>query len=93
MIETSSEDVREYCEKLQQKDVDRVVVRWIDEKRPVHHQNDDGMTIRQVTELTLKTAVDGELVEQTFEGVSYRQAKPFLMACDFEVIDRTDNLT
>ena len=93
MTGTKTEDVRDYCQQLQQKGAERVVVRWIDEKRPIHHDNDGGMTIDQVTELTLKTAIAGEIVERTFEGVPYREAKPILMACDFEVIDRTDNVT
>jgi hypothetical protein len=93
VTDESIEDVRAYCDELQQKGVERVVVRWIDEKRPVHHDEDDGMTIEKVTELTLKSAHDGEVVERTFEGVAYQEVKPMLMACDFEVIERTDNLT
>ena len=91
MSDEPTEQLRDHCADLQQRGAQRVVVRWIDEKRPVHHG--DGMTVRQVTELTVKAVLDDELVEKTFDGISYRQVLPMLKSFDFELIDRSDNLT
>lgn len=86
------EQLRAFCERLDEDGADRVVVRWIDEQRPV--QTDDGATkIESVQQLTLKGAVDGEVDACTVEHLPVRVAKGLLGSFDFEVIERNDNLT
>ncbi len=84
--------LRAFCEELDANGADRVVVRWIDEQRPV--QTDEGATkIESVQQLTLKGAVDGEVDACTVEHLPVQVAKGLLKSFDFEVIERNDNLT
>lgn len=85
------EDLEAFCADLESKGVERVVVRWIDERRPVHDEG--GVTVEKVTEATLKTAVDGEVVTETFEEIPYEQLRAALAPFEFEVLYRSDNLT
>jgi hypothetical protein len=86
-----TEELEQFCQRLESEGADRVVVRWIDETRPV--EDDDGITVRQVTEATVKSAIDGELVEATFQGIPHRELRRHLEPYDFDVLYRTDNLT
>ena len=87
-----ADEFRSFCDQLEQKGAERVVIRWIDEKRPIQ-QEGEGVTVGQVTRVTLKTAVDGEMVERSFEGLDYHQARGILSDYPFTVLDRNDNLT
>lgn len=80
-----------FCADLESSGVERVVARWIDEKRPVHEE--DEVAIRKVTEVTLKAAVDGEVVARTFEEIPYEKVRSVLAPYEFEVLYRNDNLT
>lgn len=85
------DELESFCDELEDSEADRVVVRWIDEQRPV--QEEGGVTIRSVTEVTIKGAVDGEVVSKTYEEVPYAEIKALLAPYDFEVLYRSDNLT
>jgi len=85
------DELESFCDDLREAGVERVVVRWIDENRPVHEE--EGVTIRSVTEATLKAAVDGEIVSRTFEEIPYQQLRSALTPYEFEVLYRSDNLT
>jgi len=85
------DELQKFCDRLEEACDGRVVVRWIDEQRPVHE--DDEVAIREVTEATLKTAIDGEIVTRTFEHIPYAELKSTLAPYDFEVLYRSDNLT
>lgn len=90
------DDLRDYAAHLESKDVDRVVIRWIDEVRPVEateEEGGEGFTVKEVVRVTLKAGIDGEMVEKTFEGLKYRQARSILAEYDFETLYRTDNVT
>lgn len=89
---SSPEDALEtFCEDIDARGAERVVVRWIDEKRPVDEE--EGVTVKQVRRATLKTAVDGEMIEETFEGLDYRTLKKVVEGWEFDVLFRSDNLT
>ncbi len=87
-----TEELESFCDQLEASGAERVVVRWIDEKRPVD-DDDEGVTVRQVTEATLRSAIDGELVEATFEDIPHRELRQRLEPYDFDVLYRTDNVT
>lgn len=89
--EETLESLREFCRTVEREGEGRVVVRWIDEKRPVH--DDRGVAVEQVTEATVKAAVDGEVVTRTFEGVPYRRLREEIDSFGFETLFRSDNLT
>ena len=91
--EQKIDEVRDFCDELERRGAERVVLRWIDEKRPVHHDDDEGMTIRKVTRTTVKTVIDGAVVEQTFEDLPYNQVRIICAGYDFETIERNKNLT
>lgn len=88
---TQVEDLKSFCTELEESGVERVVVRWIDENRPVH--DGDEVAIRSVTEATLKAGIDGEIVRRTFEEIPYEKLRSILSPYDFEILYRSDNLT
>lgn len=89
--EATLESLREFCRTVEEEGEGRVVVRWIDEKRPVH--DDRGVAVETVTEATVKAALDGEVVSRTFEGISHRRLREEIEQFDFETLFRSDNLT
>lgn len=88
----SEEALRTYCDDIEEQGAERVVARWIDETRPVE-DDADGVTVAPVQRVTVKTAIDGEMVEETFEDVDYKTVREILESHDFETLFRSDNLT
>jgi hypothetical protein len=86
------EALRTYCEDIEDQGAERVVARWIDETRPVE-DDADGVTVAPVQRVTVKTAIDDEMVEETFEDVDYQTMREILESHDFETLFRSDNLT
>lgn len=86
------EALRTYCDDIEDQGAERVVARWIDETRPVDEE-DEGVTVAPVQRVTVKTAIDGEMVEETFEDVDYQTMREILESHDFETLFRSDNLT
>jgi len=80
-----------FCADLEAEGVDRVVARWIDEKRPV--DENDEVAIRKVTEVTLKAAINGAVTTRTFEDIPFEKVRSVLAPYEFEVLYRNDNLT
>ena len=89
--EHSPDDLREYLEHLHDQGVDRLVVRWTDESRPIVGP-DDGVDVRHVQRLVLTAKLGDEAVQRTFEGVGYREAKPVIDSYPFRVLYRSENL-
>ncbi|MFB6263514.1 MAG: hypothetical protein ABEL76_07805 [Bradymonadaceae bacterium] len=87
------ERLQEDCDQLEDAGVDTVVARWVDEVRPVDGEDEDGVTVKEVTEVTLKAAPDGEVVAETYPDVTYAELKGELESRAFEVVYRAENIT
>ncbi len=85
------EKLRTVCDEIADQGAERVVARWIDETRPVDQE--EGIRVEPVRRVTVKTAVDGEMIEETVEGVDHETMREILDSYDFETLYRSDNLT
>jgi hypothetical protein len=90
--EEAFETLRSFCRRLEEAGAERVVLRWIDEKRPVKTE-EGGMSIESVQQLTVKGAIGDEVTSCTVEHVPKQVAEGLLRRFDFEIIERNDNLT
>ncbi len=81
-----------FLDELDAAGVERLVVRWIDETRPVP-ENESGYTVGRVTRVTFTAQRDGEVVRQTFEGVGYDELRQMVARYPFETLYRSDNVT
>jgi len=90
-MSSTEQQLEAFCKDIERQGAERVVVRWIDETRPV--DEDQGVTVTSVQRATLKTAIDGEMLEETFEGLDYRSLKQIIEGYDFAALFRSDNLT
>lgn len=90
-MSSTEQQLETFCKDIERRGAERVVVRWIDETRPV--DEDEGVTVKSVQRATLKTAIDGEMLEETFDGLDYRTLKRIVEGYEFDTLFRSDNLT
>ena len=86
------DDLRAYLDRLHDHGVERLVVRWIDETRPVE-QGESGYTVEPVRRAVLTAQVEGEAEQRTFEGIEYEELRTIVDPYPFETLYRTDNVT
>lgn len=90
----SVERLQAWCRDVSERGADRVVVRWIDEVRPVADEEGEGVTVREVSRATLKAAPDGDdIVTETFEGIPHLRLRSVVDDFEFDVFYRNDNYT
>lgn len=92
MSDESIERLEAFLEELDEALVDRVVVRWIDETRPVE-EGESGYTVRPVSRATLTARVDDEVVRRTFDEIGYDDLRRLVDRYPFETLYRSDNVT
>lgn len=86
------EELEVFLDELDAARVERVVVRWVDETRPIA-EGDSGVTVGRVTSVTVTAAVDGEVARRSFEGIGHDELRRLVDSYPFEVLYRSDNLT
>ena len=86
------DELRAYLDQLQESGADKLVVRWIDETRPVQ-DGDTGYTVEPVRRAVLTTSIDGEALRQTVEGIGYQKLRATIDPFPFETLYRSDNVT
>ena len=69
----------------------RLVVRWIDEVRPVENST-GGYTVTNVQRLTLTGRINGEVRRQTFEDCGREEFSQLARGRNIELIMRSDNV-
>lgn len=79
-------------DELDQAGVERLVVRWIDETRPIP-EDESGYTVGRVTRATLTARKDDGVVQKTVEGIGYEELRQTVARYPFETLFRSDNLT
>jgi hypothetical protein len=82
-------ELADLLDRVAASDRPRVVVRWIDEQRPLPEE-EGGFTITRVTQITVTTSIDGEAIRETFE-VDRETAAAEIAARGIEVLWRNDN--
>lgn len=91
-MSTPTEELTDFLDELDAHGVERVIVRWTDETRPVPHE-ESGFTVRRVTRATLTAVKEGEPVQQSFEGIGHDELRDVVDQYPFETFYRSDNLT
>ena len=86
------DELRDYLDRLREHGVERLVVRWIDETRPVE-EGESGYTVRPVRRAVLTAKIDGEAEQRQFEGIEYEELRTTIDPYPFETLYRTDNVT
>ncbi|MFW5966829.1 MAG: hypothetical protein ACOCV2_04885 [Persicimonas sp.] len=82
----------DFLDRLDEAGCEKVVVRWVDETRPVEH-DESGYTVRRVARATLTAAIDEEVERETFEEIAYEELRELLARYPFETMFRSDNVT
>lgn len=86
---SNHEELNELLDQVAKSERPRVVVRWVDEQRPIPEQ-EAGITIKRVTNVTVTTSIDGEAVRREFD-VDRETAAAEIAARGIEVLWRNDN--
>jgi hypothetical protein len=82
-------ELAELLDRVAESERPRVVVRWVDEQRPLP-EDGGGITIRRVTEIIVTTSIDGDAIRESFE-VDRETAAAEIAARGIEVLWRNDN--
>ena len=69
----------------------RVVLRWIDECRPVPNET-GGYTVANVQSVTLTGMVAGSMRRETFDGLGRAELRQFARGRRIQFIERADNI-
>ena len=83
--------LKDYLDRLEDAGVDRLVVRWVDESRPVM-RGESGVEVTHVKRATFTAKVDGEAEQTAFEGIAFDELKLLVDTYPFEVLYRSDNV-
>jgi hypothetical protein len=86
-----TDELTAYLDRLEDAGVERLVVRWIDESRPILH-GESGVEVAHVKRATFTAKVDGEAEQTEIEGVPYDELKRVVDTYPFEVLYRSDNV-
>jgi hypothetical protein len=85
------DDLKAYLDRLQDEGVDRLVVRWVDESRPIMH-GESGVEVAHVQKATFTAKVGGEAEQTEFEGLAYDEMKRIVDTYPFQTLFRSDNV-
>ena len=81
-----------FLDRVEASGSERMIVRWVDESRPVPAEEGSGFAVRRVTRVTITAKLDGEAVQETFEGVTRPQVAVAVGTRPLDVHYISDNL-
>lgn len=92
------EKVRIFLDELDAHETEQLVVRWVDETRPMAasdggRDEQSGYTVGRVARVTFTAKRGDEVVQETFEDVGYDELKKLVAQYPFETLYRSDNVT
>lgn len=80
-----------YLDRLVELGVTRLVVRWIDESRPIM-RGESGVEVAHVKRSVLTAGVGGTAEQTIFEGLSFDEIRRVVDSYPFQVLYRSDNV-
>lgn len=83
------DELKQLLDEVEASDRPRVVVRWIDEQRPIPEE-EGGITIKRITKIIVTTSIAGSAVRREFE-VDRETAAAEIAARGIEVLWRNEN--
>ena len=87
----ATDELKTHLDRLEDHGVERLVVRWIDESRPIM-RGESGVEVAHVQRAILTARVDGEADRTEFEGIPYDDLKLTIDTYPFDVLYRSDNV-
>jgi hypothetical protein len=86
------ERLEDFLEELLDEGAERLVVRWVDETRPVP-EDESGFTVKRVIRATLTARMGDEVVQRDFDDIAYKELRQTVAMYPFQTLYRSDNLT
>lgn len=86
-----TDELKAYLDRLEDEGVDRLVVRWIDESRPIVH-GESGVEVAHVMRATFTAKVGGDAEQTEIDGVPFDELKRIVDTYPFETLYRSDNV-
>lgn len=85
------DELKTYLDRLEDEGVDRLVVRWIDESRPIM-KGESGVEVAHVKRAIFTAKVGGEAEQTELEGLAYDELKRIVDTYPFQTLYRSDNV-